>query len=127
MFEHVMQLNPAFIDKRYIQDSEGRSLFHTVCECCPSGDSPVSLQMTEVLLFFRFDVTLRDRLQRKATDLVPPHSKLYKELQKKTYGICHYLDSFLALLTEYIQKILEYHDQLLISSCLCLHFKLFGW
>ncbi|XP_071113489.1 TPR and ankyrin repeat-containing protein 1-like isoform X1 [Haliotis cracherodii] len=86
MFEHVMQLNPAFIDKRYIQDSEGRSLFHTVCECCPSGDSPVSLQMTEVLLFFRFDVTLRDRLQRKATDLVPPHSKLHKELQKKTYA-----------------------------------------
>ncbi|XP_067665651.1 TPR and ankyrin repeat-containing protein 1-like [Haliotis asinina] len=86
MFEHIMQLNPAFIDQRYMKDGDGRSLFHVVCECCPSGDSPVSLQMTEVLLFFRFDVTLQDAHGRKPTDLVPPHSQLHKELRKKTYA-----------------------------------------
>lgn len=71
---------------RGIQDRSGRTLYHTICETCGTKDAETGLELTNMLLHYKFDHALEDERKRTPTDIKTTPKPIYDLLQKKLTG-----------------------------------------
>ncbi|XP_071114199.1 TPR and ankyrin repeat-containing protein 1-like [Haliotis cracherodii] len=80
LLEYILQTRPQFLDDKEVKNGKGLSLYHTICEIYPSGDSTVGLQLTEMLLNFKFTPLILNNERKCASDLLPKDSELHTVL-----------------------------------------------
>ncbi|XP_048237147.1 uncharacterized protein LOC124143827 [Haliotis rufescens] len=83
VLKYLLENHEDMTEIRGIQDRSGRTLYHTICETCGAKDAETGLELTNLLLHYKFDHALEDKRNRTPTDIRTTPKPIYDLLKQK--------------------------------------------